>query len=187
MPRSSAKSAQSETSCKLHAVRPDTRTQLFGTFTMFPLLRIALPSCVIGLSIGSGVGALLAQATQPASTEVRMMKLPLDLPSIGNVSAVKQWRFGRIESVVQTGASDDVKINIRIQSGEVLQTVGPRVLGDLARASNWTVPETGNTHLVRADYVERMIAFDVDDSGRIIAMISMEPMDRDRQRLARGL
>ena len=61
------------------------------------------------------------------------------------------------------------------------------VLGDLARASNWVVPETGNTQLVRADYVERMVAFDVDADNRIIAMISMEPMDRDRRRLARGL
>ena len=116
-----------------------------------------------------------------------MMKLPLELPAIGNIEAVKTWRFGRIESVVQTGGSDDVKINIRIEDGRVLETIGPRVLGDLARASTWVVPDTGNTQLVRADYVERRVAFDVDADNRIIAMISMEPMDRDRRRLARGL
>ena len=158
--------------------------------------RSARPACFIGLAVGCLSVTLLAQnateaprepAPQPDRGEVRMMKLPLELPAIGNVAAVKQWRFGRIESVTQTGGSDDVRIKIRIESGDVLETIGPRVLGDLARASNWTVPDTGNTQLVRADYVERMIAFDVDDSGRIIAMISMEPMDRDRQRLARGL
>ena len=156
---------------------------------MSSILRIALPSCFIGLAIACVGATLLAQVatTQPAAGEVRMMKLPLELPAIGNVADVKQWRFGRVESVTQTGGSDDVRIKIRIESGEVLETIGPRVLGDLARASNWTVPDTANTQLVRADYVERMIAFDVDDAGRIIAMMSMEPMDRDRRRLSRGL
>ena len=150
--------------------------------------RIVLASSLIGLAIGSVCATIFAQATtQSAASEVRMMKLPLELPVIGNVQAIKNWRFGRIESVTQTVGSDDVKIDIRVEDGHVLETTGPRVLGDLARASNWTVPDTGNTQLVRADYVERMVAFDVDGSGRIIAMISMEPMDRDRRRLARGL
>jgi hypothetical protein len=150
--------------------------------------RIVLTSSLVGLAIGGLSATILAQATtRPAATDVRMVKLPRELPAIGNIDAVRQWRFGRIESVTQTGGSDDVKINIRVESGDVLETIGPRVLGDLARASNWTVPETGNTQLVRADYVERMVAFDVDASGRIIAMLSMEPLDRDRQRLARGL
>jgi hypothetical protein len=130
---------------------------------------------------------LFAQADPPAATDVVRIKLPLELPAIGNLAAVKIWRFGRIESVVQTGGSDDVKINIRVEDSRVLEVVGPRVLGDLARASNWTSTDPSNSEVMRADYVERMVAFDVDDNKRIIAMISLEPMDRDRRRLQRGL
>jgi hypothetical protein len=149
--------------------------------------RIIVVSSLIGLVMGMACATIFAQANEPPASEVRPVKLPLDLPAIGNISAVKEWRFGRIQSVVQTGSSDDVRISIRIEDGRVLEVIGPRVLGDLARASNWTVPDTANTQLVRADYVERMVAFDVDATNRIVAMISMEPMDRDRRRLQRGL
>ena len=150
----------------------------------------------IGLVAGAVSATIWAQAVPPPSptpapahapTDVRNMKLPLELPAIGNIDAVKTWRFGRIESVVQTGGSDDVMIRIRIENGDVLETIGPRVLSDLARASNWVTAAESKEQLTRPDYVERMVAFDVDENMRIIAMISMEPMNRDRQRLRRGL
>jgi len=138
--------------------------------------------CLCGL-VGAIVPAI--QGETPSS-QVTRMKLPLDLPAIGNIDAVKTWRFGRIEEVIQSGAGD-VGIKIRTADGRVHQVVGPRVLRDLAQASNWMRPETNNPRVTRADYVERMVAFDVDESGRIIAMISLEPMDRDAERLKRGL
>ncbi len=39
------------------------------------------------------------------------MKLPLELPAIGNIEAAKNWRFGRIQSVVQERPSDDVEVS----------------------------------------------------------------------------
>ena len=149
-------------------------------------IRIVAASFIIGSAVSVLGISLLAHANQ-APNEVVRVKMPLDLPGIGNINAAKHWRFGRIESVVQVGAADDVKINIRIADGTVLEVIGPRVLSDLARASNWVSAEPSKEQLTRSDYVERMVAFDVDDANRIIAMISMEPIERDRRRLLRGL
>jgi hypothetical protein len=146
-----------------------------------------LTGLLIGLAAGAGTTTLTAQSQSTSPADLRRIRLPLELPAIGNIDAVRNWRFGRIESVVQVGASDDVTIKIRIESGEVLETIGPRVLSDLARASNWVSAADSKDQITRPDYVERMVAFDVDEDRRIIAMVSMEPMDRDRQRLRRGL
>jgi hypothetical protein len=88
---------------------------------------------------------------------------------------------------VQAGANEDVRIKIRTQDGTVIETIGPRVLRELAHASNWASLESDKDRVTRPDYVERMVAFDVDQNNRIIAMISMEPIDRNRRRLQRGL
>ena len=148
--------------------------------------RTALAWTISALSISLLGASILAQTVRSAE-DVTKVKLPLELLAIGNIETAKNWRFGRIESVVQQGPSDDVKIRIRIADGTVLDTVGPRVLSELARASNWVSAEASKDQLTRPDYVERMVAFDVDDNNRIVAMISMEPIDRDRRRLLRGL
>src|SRR5262245_42519392 len=93
-------------------------------------------SSAIAFAIGCAGASIFAQATRPtAAHEVVNVTLPLDLPAIGNIKAATNWRFGRIESVVQVGRGDDVKINIRTEDGTVLETIGPRVLSALARAS----------------------------------------------------
>jgi len=142
----------------------------------FPLLVL-----VFGLFAASNFG----QSERPSPDEIKRVKLPLELLAIGDMEAAKNWRFGRIESVVQEGPGD-VIIKMRLEDGRVIETVGSRRLSDLARASNW-VPNANKSQLSRADYVERMVAFDLDQNNRIIAMISMEPIDRDRSRLQRGL
>ncbi|MCI0362378.1 MAG: hypothetical protein L0219_00760 [Phycisphaerales bacterium] len=149
--------------------------------------RIVTASSFTALVIACLAASILAQASPPSATQVVKLKLPLELPAIGNIEAAKNWRFGRIESVVQAGANQDVRINIRTEDNDVHEVIGPRVLGDLARASNWTSVEPNNPQVTRPDYVERMVAFDVDENNRIIAMISLEPMDRNRRRLERGL
>jgi hypothetical protein len=138
----------------------------------------------LALAVGVGLGTALA--TQPANPEsVRLVSLPLKLPAVGNVDAVRQWRFGRLESVVQAAGQEDIEMRIRTADGVVHSIFGPGPpLSDLARASNWfdlSKPRPG-----RNDYVERMIAFDVDGNGRLIAAMSLEPLSRSQARLRRA-
>jgi hypothetical protein len=153
--------------------------------------RIAFLSSLTGLVVGCVAASILGQTAPPTApataTDVVRIRLPLDLPAIGNLEAVKNWRFGRIENVVQVGAQGDIRVRIRTEDGTVHDVAGPRVLGDLARESNWVSNESSRPQITRADYVERMVAFDMDDQQRIIAVISLEPMERNRRRLQRGL
>ena len=81
----------------------------------------------------------------------------------------------------------DILIDVRLASGEVTRVVGPREpLANLGRSCGWVRTET-KTVAGRADYVERMIALDVDENNRIIAVMSLEPFNRDRARLRRVL
>jgi hypothetical protein len=117
---------------------------------------------------------------------VKYIEPPLKLPAVGNLDAVKQWRMGRLQEVLQV-AGPDINLRIRIADGSVLQVVGPGAeLAELAWQSNWITTAT-KTSPGRSDYVERMIAFDVDANNRIIAMMSLETVARDRRRLRRAL
>ncbi|MHC4947299.1 MAG: hypothetical protein ACYTG1_03430 [Planctomycetota bacterium] len=135
--------------------------------------------------IGVGAGWAMAQATRPA-TDVRMVDLPFQLPAIGNLDAVEQWVPGRIQSVEQIGDAPDVILELRTIDGGVHRVVAPRALVELAAASRWFDPGV-KSRPGRADFAERMVAFDVDQDRRLIAMISLEPMDRDRRRLRRAI
>jgi hypothetical protein len=141
------------------------------------------------IAVCAGVPVLLAQERPKSAPDeqVRLVKLPLDLPAVGNVDGVRQWRFGRLESVEQRGAGPDIVLNIRTADGSVHKIVAPGPpLAQLARRSNWlTAPDAARPG--RATYVERMIAFDADENGRLIAMMSMEPINRARSRLRRAL
>ncbi len=135
---------------------------------------------VIALT-AAAAGFATAQATRPG---FRMMKLPLDLPAVGNIDDVRQWRFGRIELIERRG-TDDIRIRMRLASEQVVHVVGPREpLAALGRKCGWVQTET-QTVAGRADYVERMVAFDADENGRIIAVMSLEPFNRSRARLRR--
>ncbi len=141
---------------------------------------------VVALAATVVIGTVSArQATRPGSP-VTLFALPLKLPAVGNLGAVREWHFGRLQSVEQAGASPDIHLDIRTPDGAVHRIVGPRVhLAELARASGWVTSD--RVRPVRQDYVERMIAFDADRQQRLIAMISLEPMNRDRNRLRRAL
>ncbi len=126
-----------------------------------------------------------ARAVQPTGP-VKLVDLPLKLPAVGNLDAVRQWRFGRLQQV-ETSAGPDIVLRIRTADNTVLRISGPRAeLAELAWQSNW-VSTPSKSKPGRSDYVERMIAFDVDANGRLIAMMSLEPVRRDRSRMRRAL
>jgi hypothetical protein len=132
-----------------------------------------------------GVSAAMAMRQDGG---VQRITLPssLTLPATGNVDAVNTWRYGRIEQALRTANSPDVTITIRTEDGNVHEIVAPAAPMDaFARASNWM--SDVNQSPGRASYTERMIAFDVDQTGRLIAMISLEPMDRNNRRLRRAI
>jgi hypothetical protein len=138
---------------------------------------------VAALAFAAGVGA--GQTSGPVSP-VTMVDLPLQLPAVGNLDAVRQWRFGRIQSVERMGAGGDIVLSIRTKDGTVLRMGGPGpALVQLAQESEWI--RFGKATPSRTEYVERMIAFDVDANQRLIAMISLEPVFRDQNRLRRAL
>jgi hypothetical protein len=121
----------------------------------------------------------------PDPTQVVQMQLTLDLPAVGNIDGVKRWRFGRLQDVQSIVEGGDVTLVIRTPGGEVLRVPGPAApLDALARASKW-VGNDARSRPTQTDFAERMIAFDVDASGRLIAMMSLEPMERSRRRLER--
>jgi hypothetical protein len=116
----------------------------------------------------------------------RLIQLPVKFPAVGNIDAVNTWRLGRVQQAVRAGNSPDVTIDIRVENGSVLTVVGPaEQLRELARRSEWFDPARQRPGA--QDYVERQIAFDVDENGRIIAVASLEPMHRDRNRLRRAI
>ncbi len=146
-------------------------------------MKVSLALTTAGLVLLAAISATLAAGQ---SSPVTLVQLPLGLPAVGNLDAVRQWRFGRIQSTELAGDSPDVRIEIRILNGSVIRVVGPRrELVELARRTNWL--NRHKSRPTRQDYVERMIAFDVDSQQRLIAMMSLEPMDRDRNRLRRAL
>ena len=120
---------------------------------------------------------------QPA--EVRAAKLPLELPSVGDVDAAQKWVFGRVHSIAQRGA-EELDVQLRLAGGRTESVRAAREpLGTLARACGW-VQGDGRVVAGRAEYAERMIAVGVDRDGRMVAAISLEPFDRDLGRLRRA-
>ncbi len=146
-------------------------------------MKVSLALTTAGLVLLAAISATLAAGQ---SSPVTLVQLPLRLPAVGNLDAVRQWRFGRIQSTELAGDSPDVRIEIRTLNGSVIRLVGPRrELVEPARRTNWL--NRHKSRPTRQHYIERMIAFDVDSQQRLIAMMSLEPMDRDRNRLRRAL
>ncbi len=130
-----------------------------------------------------------APSTVPATPAnvVRAVRLDLDFPAVGNVDGVRQWRFGRVERVDAIANDPDIWVTFRTGDGNSIRVRSPAApLDDLARQSNWlTSPDKSMPG--RSDYVERMVAFDVDNDGRLIAVASLEPTSRNRNRLRSAL
>jgi hypothetical protein len=138
------------------------------------------------LGIAALAATLLAQQAAPPSNPVTQITVPLQFPAVGNLEAVKKWRFGRLERVDRTSEPGDILLYIRTGDAVVHRIIGPgQPLEALARQSNWLTTET-KAKPGRADYIERMIAFDADENGRLVAMASLEPLVRSRSKLRRA-
>lgn len=144
--------------------------------------------CVLVFATVVGITTVAAALQNPTYTPpVVGIDLPLKLPAVGNIEAVQQWRFAHIQEVQMIAGSSDVILRLRTGDGVVHRIIGPGPqLSDLARQSNWVRFDTKSFPTAR-DIDERLIAFDADGSGRLIAMISMEPINRDPNRLRRAL
>jgi len=142
---------------------------------------------VVAVVVGCLFGLTVAQPTtsSPSQRGVASIELPLKFPAVGNVSAVKQWKFGRLQDVDQT-AGTDIILGIRTAQGSIRVTGPGPQLSELAFRSNWVRTAT-RSFPGRSDFAERMIAFDYDPQHRLIAMASLEPLARDRNRLRRAI
>lgn len=164
---------------------------------MRPTSRFAI--ALVWLFLGSaalvGAGSLALDpgqevpSTVPAvpPAAIRGVRLDLEFPAVGNVDAVRQWRFARVDRVVSIGNDPDIELQLRLGDGTVVSMRAPAApLDELARASNWLASPDRQTP-GRADYIERMVAFDVDNEGRLIAIASLETVPRNRSRLRQAL
>jgi hypothetical protein len=146
-----------------------------------------LTAVLVAMALAFTAGFAVAQNVRPQPT-VQLVNLPptLKLPAVGNIGAVRQWKFGRLQSVETRGATGDVVLTVRTGDGTVIRIVGPRQeLRELALASEFV--RFASNAPIRAEYAERMVAYDVDENGRLIAVISLEPVFRDPNRLRRAL
>lgn len=154
--------------------------------SLLPLLLCAPAGAVFGAGQEAGDPAQAPPANPPGlvGPDGASIELTVRLPVVGNVGQVRQWRYGRIQSVVADG-DVDVVIELRDGKGNVGRAWCPKEpLEALARSSNWV--EEPRFSPSRKEYVERMVAFDVDDNDRIIAIASLEPLPRDEKRIARA-
>ena len=139
----------------------------------------------LGLMLLAVAVLMLAGSVQNPNLP-RLIELPLKFPAVGNIDAVKTWRFGRIQQATRAGNNPDISIDIRLANNSVITVIGPAAqLRELARQSEWFDPVKQRPG--SGDYVERQIAFGVDAQGRIIALASLEPSRRDHNRLRRAL
>ncbi len=143
-------------------------------------------SILLGIAALAAAAGFAAGQTRPSSGHT-MMRLPVELPAVGNINAVQRWQLGRVQQIERRGNSDDIVIHLRTAGGRVHRIIGPREqLAILGRRCGW-INTDFRVVAGRAGYVERMVAFDVDANGRLIAAISLEPFNRDNNRLRRAL
>lgn len=154
-------------------------------------MKVRSPFMLVAAAIlGVAATAQQQQPPQPPprpAGPVQRITLPLEFPAVGNVEAVKQWTFGRVERIEQIARSPDINVSIRTADGTVVRALGTATaLDDLARASDW-IRVTSRQSTGREDFVERMIAFEVDGQGRLVAVASLETINRNRNRLRTAL
>lgn len=149
-------------------------------------MRSALLSIAGALALAAAMWLGSAVTAQESSPVVDVL-LPLKLPAVGNLAAVREWKFGRLQEAQMIAGSPDVILRLRSEDGAVHRMIGPAAqLGEMARKSNWMRYDVKSFPTMR-DYAERMVAYDVDDNDRLIAMMSLEPIYRDVNRLLRAL
>ncbi len=146
---------------------------------------MSMVSVVITMAVVA-VALIWSAAFAQDDNPVSRIKLPLLFPAVGNLDKVRLWQFGRLEGAQQATARTDVTLTIRTVDGLSVRVTGPTaILEELARQSNWVT--TDQSHVGRTNWVERQIAFDADENNRIIAIASLEPISRNRNRLRRAI
>ncbi|MEE9130617.1 MAG: hypothetical protein V3T84_11415, partial [Phycisphaerales bacterium] len=114
----------------------------------------------------------------------KWVELSFSLPAIGNVEEVSKWTYGRLVNLTYIG-ENDVSLEIRTAKGPVQRVICPKVpFHALAQVSSWM--RASDTSISAKEYTERMVAFTADETGRVIAMASLEPLPRDGKKIARA-
>ena len=114
----------------------------------------------------------------------KWVELSFRLPAIGNVEKVSKWTYGRLVNLSYIG-DNDVALTIRTAEGPVQRVICPKLpFHALAQVSSWM--RASETSISAKEYTERMVAFAADETGRVIAMVSLEPLPRDGKRIARA-
>ena len=151
----------------------------------------------VGLGVVAGMAVLatvvLGRASAQTTTQpargpggITMIQPPMEFPAIGNIDAVREWKLGRVDRLERRSGTDDVLVDIRTADDQVHQVIAPREpVAFLLRQCGWLSTPT-QTFASQSDYVERMIAFDVDADGRLIAIMSLEPFGRNQARMRRA-
>lgn len=131
-----------------------------------------------------GIGLIATRPAPAGPPPGTWLEFSFRLPAIGNVDLVTSWEYGRIARVEQSRA-DELILELRSAAGDTVKAVCPYdPFMELARVSQW-LRGSGQTLGARV-YVERMVAYDVDDTGRIVALVSLEPIPRDGRSIARA-
>jgi len=147
-------------------------------------LSIGVAIAVVGSMTLVGAMAQVVKPGTPDASGLQWAQLTAELPAIGNVDKARQWRFGRIVGVADTTTAD-VFIEIRHGTNQRIRVICPRQpFAELARASRWM--EADRQFPSRREFIERMIAFDVDSDDRVIGLISLEPIPRNFNNFNRG-
>ncbi|MCP3902362.1 MAG: hypothetical protein GY715_01905 [Planctomycetes bacterium] len=150
---------------------------------------MAIRRLIVPVVLASLVAFIAGQAARPQQQQpqpqvgsVTWIEKSFRLPAVGNVDAVKTWKYGRIERMSRMGENDAI-LDIRFAEGgtrRVLCPHGPFV--ELARVSNWF--QSGQAGPSGRDFVERMVALDFDADDRVVALVSLEPLPRNARRIA---
>ncbi len=137
----------------------------------------------------AGIAAVtLAQDITPTQGNqegpVKWVDITATLPAVGNIEAVEKWHYGRLENLTRLGTGD-VMLEIRNKEGNTARVICPfDPFVTLAQVSLWY---EGPKQLPgRRDYIERMVAFSADADGRVIGLVSLEPLPRNGRRIARA-
>ncbi len=114
----------------------------------------------------------------------KWVELSFRLPAIGNVEEVSKWTYGRLVNLTYIG-ENDVSLEIRTAKGPIQRVICPKLpFHALAQVSSWM--RATETSISAKEYTERMVAFTADETGRVIAMVSLEPLPRDGKKIARA-
>ncbi len=139
---------------------------------------------IVAIALAVTITQFLAAARQDNQGPGKWVELSFTLPAIGNVDQVSEWTYGRLVNLTYIG-ENDVSLEIRTAKGPVQRVICPKLpFHALAQVSSWM--RASETSISAKEYTERMVAFTADETGRVIAMVSLEPLPRDGKKIAKA-